>query len=144
MLLCVPTTDQRGLRGQVAWHVGRAPHFTVVDTDAGSTEVVDNDDIGHPAGQCDTARVLRALGVGAVACRSMARRALLRLDRAGIVVLASGADTVGAVLSAFRAGALRRLTADELHGAASRGRRARRRRRTRARGTGGSASRPHE
>jgi predicted Fe-Mo cluster-binding NifX family protein len=143
MLLCVPTTNQRGLQGQVAWHVGRAPYHTLVDTDSGRTEVVGNDDRDHRPGRCDPARALRGRGVDAVACRSMGKRSLARLDRAGIVVLAAEADTVGAVLGAFRAGALHPLTREAAAGTAPGGPRGRRRRRTRARRPRRGASRAH-
>jgi predicted Fe-Mo cluster-binding NifX family protein len=141
MRVCVPTIDQGGPRGLVAWHAGRAPYYTLVNTETGQATVVTNQHADHVPGRCKTAEDLRAHRVDAVVCHGMGRRSIDRLNRSGIVVLASGAETVAAALEAFRTGVLRPLTADAAVGLDHRGRHARGRGRTRRRQGPHAASR---
>jgi predicted Fe-Mo cluster-binding NifX family protein len=116
MRVCVPTIDRGGPRGLVAWHAGRAPYYTLVNTDTGRATVVTNKHADHVPGRCETAEDLRAHRVDAVVCHGMGGRSIDRLNRIGIVVLASRAETVAAALEAFRTGVLRPLTADACRG----------------------------
>ena len=106
MKLCIPTVDARGANGPLSDHFGSAPYFTLVDSDTGETEVVANPHAHHPAGRCETAAGLPGLGVEAVICHGLGRRALDHLGRLGMPVMVTDADRVASALSAFRVGAL--------------------------------------
>ena len=93
MNVCIPTIESTGLQDTVAGHFGSAPYFTVVNTENRSVRVIDNADTEHGHGGCAPAEKLLAEGISAVACGGMGRRALARLNEAGIRVFLSGAET---------------------------------------------------
>lgn len=113
MRLCLPTTDDRGLEARLSPHFGSAPCFTLVDTASGRVEAVVNDHAVHEHGRCDPTRDLEGRELDAVVCLGLGRRALRRLQDAGIPVLVTGASTVAAALAEFHAGLLRPLADDE-------------------------------
>lgn len=113
MRLCLPTTDDRRLTARLSPHFGSAPCFTVVDTASGSVEVVVNDHAAHEHGRCDPLKGLQGSDLDAVVCRGLGRRALMRLQGAGIPVLVTDAFTVADALAEFHAGTLRAMQEDE-------------------------------
>lgn len=116
MRLCLPTIDDRSLGARLSPHFGSAPCFTVVDTASGTVEVLANGQAVHEHGRCDPTKALEGRGLDAVVCRGLGRRALQRLQGAGIPVLVTGALTVAGALSEFEAGILRPLSEDEACG----------------------------
>lgn len=113
MKLCIPTVDNRRLQGRLSAHFGSAPYFTLVDSETGSVEVVENHHAEHGHGTCEPSAALENRRVDAVICSGLGRRAFARLNSAGIAVYVSDSAEVSTAVEAFRAGTLRRLTADE-------------------------------
>jgi predicted Fe-Mo cluster-binding NifX family protein len=113
MLLCLPTTDDRGLAARLSPHFGSAPCFTLVDTASGTVDVVVNDHAAHEHGRCDPMKDLQGRSLDAVVCRGLGQRALMRLQGSGIAVLVTEAFTVAEALTAFQAGTLRPMGEDE-------------------------------
>jgi len=109
MKLCIPTADDRGLEGRVSEHFGRAPYFTVVDTNSGRTEIVANANAEHAHGECGGWDALLTLPLDAVVCRGVGRRAHDRLAEHGLMVLATDASDVSGVVEAFRAGEVKEM-----------------------------------
>lgn len=103
MRIGIPTDDDRGLAATVAGHLGRAPFYTVVDTDAGEVTVVPN----APHGEgCDPAGALVGQRVEAVLCAGAGRGAVAALEAAGMRVLLTRSATVADVVAAVRGGAI--------------------------------------
>jgi predicted Fe-Mo cluster-binding NifX family protein len=116
MILCLPTVDPGGLTSRLSPHFGSAPCYTLADTESGHIEVVENTRARHEPGHCDAAKQLEGVGVGAVVCRGLGRRALAGLVGCGIPVWVTEAWSVSDALAAFRAGELHPLTHDEACG----------------------------
>ena len=123
MRLCIPTENDTGLAGRISSHFGSAPYFTLVDSETGDVQVVSNVHAEHEPGACVSAQSLMTLGVGAVVCRGLGRRAFGRLRDMGLPVFVSYDEEASDALEAFRAGRLARLTSEAAcHGGQGRGR----------------------
>ena len=59
MTICLPTVSDAGLTARLSPHFGRAPFFTLVETETGNVEVVPNTHQHHEHGHCNP---LGALG----------------------------------------------------------------------------------
>ena len=113
MRICFPTEDDRGLASRVFGHFGSAPYLTIVDTATGTSEVIARGEGGggHEHGACAPAALLASVGVDAVVCAGMGRRALSALQGAAVYLAAAG--PVRDVLADFEAGRLAQLNAAE-------------------------------
>jgi predicted Fe-Mo cluster-binding NifX family protein len=100
--ICVPTEDDTGLEATVSEHFGGARWFTIVDSESGDSRSVINGEHGHRPGTCDAAESIAGLGVQAVVCVGMGRRALASMQRAGIPVYRTESRTVGLVVAEFK------------------------------------------
>lgn len=113
MKVCIPTTDEGGLGARLSPHFGKAPYFTVVDTDGWTLRTVINTNEHHAHGQCMPLGSIRGLGVGAVICRGLGRNALAKLRAGGVSVYVSESWRVEDAVKAYVAGDLAELTDDE-------------------------------
>jgi predicted Fe-Mo cluster-binding NifX family protein len=113
MRLCIPTTDDSGLRSRLSPHFGSAPYFTIVDTETNEGTVIVNDHAKHEHGRCDPVRSIADQSIDAAICRGLGRRALERLRGHGVSVMVTEAWTVSAALEAYRTGKLRPMQPDE-------------------------------
>jgi len=111
MRLCLPTIHDLGRTALLSDHFGSAAYFTLVDSESGATEVIANHHAEHAPGSCDAARGIAGHNVDAVVCRGLGRRALAKLESAGIPVFVAEASIVADAVEAFAAGRLRRLSA---------------------------------
>ena len=121
MKLCIPTTDGRGLAAAVASHFGSAPYFTLIDSETGRAEVVANDHEHehqhlHGSGACHSADALRSLGIEAILCRGLGRRAFARFAGEGVAVFVIEDADAGRAVDSFRAGRATLLTARDACG----------------------------
>lgn len=110
MRICVPTTTAEGAKARAHEHFGSAPHFTIVDTAAGSYEVVGNDGQHHAHGACRPMAMLEGRKIDAVVCAGMGAGALQRLHEGGIRVYRAIPGTVEEVVAKFGAGQLEEMT----------------------------------
>ena len=105
MKICIPTKDERGMQSELFDHFGSAPFFTVVDSESGQVEVIQNSNIHHSPGACHPMRQFGPRALDAVVCQGMGRRAVASLREAGVQVLLMEGDagqTVQDVVSAAR------------------------------------------
>ena len=58
MKICVPTMGSGGLNGQISSHFGRAPNFTIVDSDSDEVVILDNT-AEHFGGVAKTPEIIR-------------------------------------------------------------------------------------
>jgi predicted Fe-Mo cluster-binding NifX family protein len=103
------------LDAQASDHFGSAPFFTLVDTDSGVCEVVDNSGHGH-GGACTPLELLQPKNLDAVACKGMGRRAIMMMGQAGIEVLFAPGNQVSDIVEAARQGTLQPLSPDQACG----------------------------
>lgn len=112
MNICIPTAGPSGLNDTVYGHFGSAPYLTIIDTDTEEISVIDNSNKEHGHGNCAPSAELVERGVHAVACGGMGRRALDRLNEAGIRVFLSGATTPAEAVEEILTGRARECGAE--------------------------------
>jgi predicted Fe-Mo cluster-binding NifX family protein len=115
--IVIPAEDGGGLNARLAEHFGRAPYFIVVDLEGGNVanvQAVPNES-EHFGGFGRPPELILRLKPSAVITYGMGPRALSIFQEAGVAVLRANADTVKAVLEAYRRGELEELTEGCLH-----------------------------
>lgn len=112
MKVCIPSLDGRGLEAAVASHFGSAPVFTLVDVETRRTDILTNDPQHGDHTGCHASGRLRRLGVDAVLCRGMGRRAFTRFSEDGIAVFVVQGGRVTSAVDALCQGRATLLTAD--------------------------------
>ncbi|MGD8728016.1 MAG: NifB/NifX family molybdenum-iron cluster-binding protein [Gemmatimonadales bacterium] len=116
MKICIPTESDAGLEARAYGHFGSAPFFTIVDTATSAVEIISNGGAQHAHGQCNPLNGLKAHRLDAVVCRGMGKRALARLNQAGVSVLLVERDRVADIVDAVNGGETTLLTADHACG----------------------------
>lgn len=114
MRLCIPTHTDEGLEARSFPHFGRAPYFTIVDTDSDEVKTVANADRGRSHGTCHPLSHLGGEHIDAIVCGSIGRGAFGRLAaQEGLDVYRTKPATVGEIVTSAREGNLHRLDAKE-------------------------------
>lgn len=113
MKVCVPTENDSGMKSTAYGHFGSAPFFTVVDTESGKVEVIQNANDQREHGTCSPMRHLVSRGIDAVICRGMGRRAIASLEQANVGVYVTDREIVSEIVESVRKGEVRRLSAEE-------------------------------
>lgn len=119
MRLCIPTVNAEGLEARVSGHFGSAPHYTLLDTETGAVDVVDNTWGGHahghghghghghtPGGSCRPLLPLIGHSIDAVVCRGLGRGAYARFLETELDVFGTHATRVREILEEAREGRL--------------------------------------
>ena len=101
MLITVPTSDDSGLKADVAPHFGRAAYFTTVDTESEEVQVRPNQG-HHFGGSRGPAAALTEAKTDAIVCSSLGIKALQRFRDAGIEVYTGAEGTVSDALADLR------------------------------------------
>jgi predicted Fe-Mo cluster-binding NifX family protein len=110
--LCVPTTGRGGLDDLVGEHFGRVPTFTVVDSESGTIEILDNTS-EHMGGAGLPADLLVGAGVDVVLCQGLGRRAIQMLSDAGVAVCTGISGTVAEAVATWKRGNLAEVGEDD-------------------------------
>lgn len=110
MRICVPTETGEGAKAAAYGHFGSAPHFTIVDTETKTYEVVDNAGQHHAHGMCHPLGMLEGRRIDAVVVGGIGARALQRLNEGGIKVYRAIAGTVEEVAAKYAAGELEEMS----------------------------------
>jgi predicted Fe-Mo cluster-binding NifX family protein len=110
--LCIPTEGNGGLDARIGEHFGRVPTFTIVDSETGDVEVVDNTS-EHMGGRGLPAELLAEQGVDVMLCSGLGRRAIGILDERGIEVHVGLTGTVRDVVAAWKGGGLAGASEDD-------------------------------
>jgi len=106
MKICVPTNGKDGYDDVVCEHFGRAPTFTIVDTESGDVKVISNmsehmGGIGKPPEQ------IAKTGAQVLICSGLGPRAIDLLASYGIEVYVGAFGSVRDAIDMFREGKLR-------------------------------------
>ena len=113
MRLLIPTTDTNGVNAQLSGHFGRAPYYTVADTETGAVVTVANPSVSHGPGECAPAADILGHGsFDAVVCQGIGRGAISRMAEEGVPVYVHGGPDVASAVAAFRSRSLQIAGAD--------------------------------
>ncbi|MHC4203992.1 MAG: NifB/NifX family molybdenum-iron cluster-binding protein [Planctomycetota bacterium] len=110
MRICVPTETDMGKQAKVYDHFGSAPYFTIYDTEKDDCETVDNSNQHHDHGTCHPLKVLDGKAIDAVVCSGMGKRAIQKLNEAGIRAYKASCDNVLEVIDKHRINDLEQMT----------------------------------
>lgn len=119
MKICIPSMDDKGLESTVSDHFGRAPYFTLVDTESNELEIMANPDCHEGGGgehSCHHSGHLKARKVDAVITGGMGRGALAGLNQAGIRVMVAGSGKVADMVRSVQDGSARDLVPEQVCG----------------------------
>jgi predicted Fe-Mo cluster-binding NifX family protein len=105
MKICVTTMGDDGLEERVAPHFGRAPTFTVVDSDTGEVNVVKNTG-NHMGGSANPPDLVGSTGADVLLCVNLGRGAIGGLRVRGITVYTGASGTVKETMVMFESGEL--------------------------------------
>jgi len=110
MNICIPVTEDRGMKSPVSAHFGSAPLFMIVDIESGACRSVGNRNLHQGGGTCMPLQSLRGESIDGVVVGGIGMGALQKLGAANIRVFISDHETVEAAVAAFKAGSLREAT----------------------------------
>jgi len=116
MKICFPVEADNGLDSDVFGHLGSAPRFIVVDTEARSVSTINNQDLGHVHGMCNPLKALNGKRVDAVVVGGIGAGAINKLNEMGIRVYRSSNGNVQENIELFEANALSELTIEHACG----------------------------
>ena len=102
MKVCIPTLDSGGLEAEVSPHFGRAPTFTLYDTEEESLSVFENGG-EHHGGNRSPPNAIAETGADVLVCGNLGRKAVDRFDEMGITVYRGAEGTVENALSRWDA-----------------------------------------
>ena len=94
MLVCVPTNNDAEMEAVLHAHFGSSPFFTLINTDTGDVQTVENRNAHHSHGTCHPMGQLTKYRIDTVLCSAMGRRAVEALNSEGIKTLVSDARSV--------------------------------------------------
>jgi predicted Fe-Mo cluster-binding NifX family protein len=101
-----------GLNARVFSHFGSAPYFTVYDTERDQIEIINNTNADHQHGMCHPVDIIGPVSINAVICMGMGRRAVEKLNEAGIKAFRQEGETVAELIKRYKANELEELTAE--------------------------------
>ncbi len=110
MKICIPVESDRGQDSRVFSHFGSAPLFMLVDSDTGLMEPLGNANRGHGHGMCNPLSALGGHAVDAVVVGGIGRRALEKLNAAGVIVYLARHPALSETLRAHSDGVLEEVT----------------------------------
>ena len=84
MRICIPTIDNKEQFSEVCNHFGNAPYFIIYDSEKNTYETVNNSDSEHEHGTCRPTLNISEMNVDTVVCKGLGRRAIQKLNQAGI------------------------------------------------------------
>ncbi|AKH96997.1 NifB/NifX family molybdenum-iron cluster-binding protein [Halanaeroarchaeum sulfurireducens] len=120
MRVCVPTTDDAGLDAELSEHFGRAPFYTIADTETDAVETVENES-DHRGGTKLPPTFVADLDVDAVIVTDIGRRSATRFAQRDIEMYQASSGTVADLRDRFADGALHQLDVDDAHDHSHRG-----------------------
>lgn len=112
MKICVPTNKTGGMEDRLCEHFGRAPTFTIVDTDTGEVGVVNNGG-EHICGLGDAPSKVAQMRARVVICSGLGPKALTLLRSQRIEVYVGAKGTVREAIDLWKNHKLRLATMDE-------------------------------
>lgn len=107
MKVCVPSLGEEGLDDGVSQHFGRAPAYTVYDTDVDTVDVHENDS-DHRGGSGSPPQTVVETGADALVCSHLGQRAIDRFHAMEFPVYCGADGTVRDAIERFQSDDLER------------------------------------
>lgn len=101
MIVGIPTLGRNGLSEHVSPHFGRAPTFTLYNTDTGNVSIVDNTS-EHMGGRGKPPETLEKYNVDVMLCSGLGPRAVHMFESYGIRVFVNASGTVQDTITAWK------------------------------------------
>ena len=101
MKICVPSDSDAGLSAPVCSHFGRAPYFTVLDTDTDTVSTFANSG-QHHGGTKTPAEVVAEHGADVILTSGLGPRAVRLFESKGIRVMIGASGTVEQAIEQYR------------------------------------------
>ncbi len=111
MKIAIPSLGEKGLADSVCPHFGRAPTYTIVDTESGDVDVVENKS-EHFGGHGKPPEFLQAKDVHVVLAAGMGFRAMQMFAGHGITVYCGAEGSVQQALTDYENGRLQKASED--------------------------------
>jgi predicted Fe-Mo cluster-binding NifX family protein len=111
MKICVPTMGNIGLDESVSEHFGRAPTFTIVDTETNEVKVIKNTS-EHMGGSGYPPQIMADSGVNIMICSGLGPRAINMFEKFGIEVYIGASGIVRNAIAEWQDGKLQ-MASDE-------------------------------
>ncbi len=109
--ICIPTRDDNGIEGPVEQHFGKAPTYTIMDTETEDIQVIPNKS-NHMGGVDLPPEYLHKNGVETMLCSGIGYKALNMFESYGVQVFVGAKGTVRETLVAWEKGLLKRATVE--------------------------------
>lgn len=109
MKVCIPTLGKRGLEDSVSEHFGRAPTFTIVDSETMKVKVIENQS-EHMGGIGKPPEHLAKEGVHVMLCSGLGPRAITMFEEFGIEVYVGAQGNVKNTIELWKFGKLQVAT----------------------------------
>jgi predicted Fe-Mo cluster-binding NifX family protein len=109
MRISVPSMGNKGLEEEVSPHFGRAPIFTIYDTETEKVEIVPNTS-QHLGGTGYPPEIMHANGVDVMLCSGLGSRAVHMFEQLGIMVYVGAMGTVKDAIDTWKRGELQEAT----------------------------------
>jgi predicted Fe-Mo cluster-binding NifX family protein len=109
MRLSVPSMGNKGLDEHVSPHFGRAPVFTIYETESEKVEIVPNTS-QHMGGVGYPPELMHAHKVDIMLCSGLGPRAIQMFEQFGIRVYVGAMGTVKTTIDAWKNGTLQEAT----------------------------------
>lgn len=111
MKVCIPTRDNNGMEGAIEQHFGKAPTYTILDTDSGEVFVIPNSS-DHMGGVDLPPELLHKNGVEIMLCAGLGYKAVKMFESYGIDVFVGAGGKVQDTIEAWKAGQLHNASAE--------------------------------
>jgi len=111
MRICIPTYGNDGLNNSICGHFGRAPTFTIYDTDTGEVKTIVNQS-EHVGGTGTPPEHLSKENVNVMLCGGLGPKAIRMFRGYGIEVYVGATGTVQDTLTLWRNGQLQQASED--------------------------------
>ena len=109
MKIGIPSMGEGGLEDQLSQHFGRAPTYTIFDTETKEVDVIQNTS-DHMGGVGVPPELLSKAGVDIMLCSGLGGKAVRLFEGFGISVFVNAQGTVRDAISAWESGELAEAT----------------------------------
>ena len=111
MKVCIPTMGDKGIDEQIGTHFGRVPTYTIVDTETGDVQVINNTTT-HMGGVGYAPDLINDAGADVMLCDGLGRKAIQMFQEKGIMVYVGATGTVSDAIDMWKAGQLQAATSE--------------------------------
>ena len=110
MKLCLPVTENNGIKSPVSEHFGSAPFFMIVDTDTLECTAITNTNSEHAHGMCQPLSVLSAYQFDGIVVGGIGTGALNKLRASNIKVFKTSQNNITETIKAYKENNLTEMT----------------------------------